>query len=109
MAGVAGPRRVAGPAAGRRGGGAAADSSRRLALPIFAVTGGDAAHTAHTAMRPRDIYDDMPDGEAQRAHNQRRLAELERDGAARRARIAQFLQLAAACRPAVQSPVPHPL
>lgn len=42
-------------------------------------------------MRPRDIYDDMRDGANQRKHNKRRLAELERDGASRRARIAQVL------------------
>ncbi|HEX4009902.1 MAG TPA: hypothetical protein VHX62_07830 [Solirubrobacteraceae bacterium] len=58
-------------------------------------------------MRPRDIYDDMPDGEAQRAHNKRRLAELERDGAARRARIAQVLALADLCGQAVQPPLRH--
>jgi hypothetical protein len=58
-------------------------------------------------MRPRDIYDDMPDGKTLRAHNKRRLAELERDGAARRARIAEVLALADLCRQAVQSPVPH--
>jgi hypothetical protein len=39
-------------------------------------------------MRPRDIYDDMPDGPAQRDRNRRRLAELEHAGASRRARIA---------------------
>ncbi len=40
-------------------------------------------------MRLRDIYDDMPDGAAQRERNKRRLAELEREGDARRARIAR--------------------
>jgi hypothetical protein len=44
-------------------------------------------------MSPRDIYDDMPDGAAQREFNKLRLAELERDGAARRARIAQVIAL----------------
>jgi len=58
-------------------------------------------------MPPRDIYDDMPDGAAQRAHNQRRLAELERDGAARRARIAQVLALADVRGQGVQPPVRH--
>jgi hypothetical protein len=42
-------------------------------------------------MRFRDIYDDMPDGDAQRRHNQKRLAELEQESAARRARIASVL------------------
>ena len=45
-------------------------------------------------MAQRDIYDDMPDGAAQRRRNQQRLAELERDGASRRARIAQVVDLA---------------
>jgi hypothetical protein len=45
-------------------------------------------------MDQRDIYDDMPDGAAQRGHNQQRLAELERDGASRRSRIAQVVDLA---------------
>jgi hypothetical protein len=40
-------------------------------------------------MSPRDIHDVRPDGADQRPCEQRRLAELERDGAARRARIAQ--------------------
>jgi hypothetical protein len=42
-------------------------------------------------MRFRDIYDDMPDGDAQRRHNQKRLAELEQEGIVRRARIATVL------------------
>ena len=44
-------------------------------------------------MIPRDMYDDMPDGAAQRKNNKKRLAELERDGAARRARLAQVIAL----------------
>jgi hypothetical protein len=44
-------------------------------------------------MSPRDIYDDIPDGASQRQYNKQRLAELERDGAARRARIAQVIAL----------------
>jgi hypothetical protein len=40
-------------------------------------------------MRPKDVYDTMPDGAAQRRRNKQRLAELEREGALRRARIAQ--------------------
>lgn len=39
-------------------------------------------------MRRRDIYDDIHDGAAQRRYNERRLAELEAEGDARRARIA---------------------
>jgi hypothetical protein len=45
------------------------------------------------AMSARDIYDDMPDGALQRQYNKERLGELERDGAARRARIAQVIAL----------------
>lgn len=60
-------------------------------------------------MRAKDIYDDMPDGAAQRRHNRRRLAELERDGAARRARLAEVLALAELCRQVVQAPSPHAL
>jgi hypothetical protein len=45
-------------------------------------------------MAQRDIYDDMPDGAAQRRHNQQRLAELEHNGASRRARIAQVVDTA---------------
>jgi hypothetical protein len=44
-------------------------------------------------MTPSDIYDDMPDGASKRQQNKQRLAELERDGAARRARIAQVIAL----------------
>lgn len=58
-------------------------------------------------MRPSDIYDDMPDGAAQRQHNKQRLAELERDGAARRARIADVLALTDLCSQAVPTSVPH--
>ncbi len=58
-------------------------------------------------MRPRDIYDDMPDGAEQRRRNQLRLAELEREGTARRARIAQVLAVADLCSRAIQAPSPH--
>jgi hypothetical protein len=44
-------------------------------------------------MSPPDIYDDMPDGTAQRQPNKQRPADPERDGAARRARIAQVIAL----------------
>ena len=45
-------------------------------------------------MQTTDIYDQMPDGDAQRANNKRRLAELERDGAERRRRIAAVFDAA---------------
>jgi hypothetical protein len=60
-------------------------------------------------MRPRDIYDEMPDGAAQRQYNKRRLIELEQDGAARRARIAAAMALADLCRQVIQAPIPHVL
>jgi hypothetical protein len=50
--------------------------------------------TSEDTMVQRDIYDDMPDGVAQRRYNQQRLAELERDGASRRVRIAQVVDVA---------------
>ena len=43
-------------------------------------------------MRLPDIYDAMPEGAAQRRHNERRLAELQREAEARRARIARVLE-----------------
>jgi hypothetical protein len=45
-------------------------------------------------MQVTDIYDQMPDGDAQRANNKRRLAELERDGLERRRRIAAVAEAA---------------
>jgi hypothetical protein len=60
-------------------------------------------------MGPRDIYDDMPDGEAQRRLNKQRLAELERDGAARRVRIAAVLALADQYDEIIQAASPHSL
>jgi hypothetical protein len=62
-----------------------------------------------TAMRLPDIYDEMPDGADQREYNKRRLIELERDGAARRARIAQAMALSDLCRQVVQAHSPHAL
>jgi hypothetical protein len=50
-------------------------------------------------MQVRDIYDQMPDGDAQRANNKRRLAELERDGAARRECIAGVVEATHAADP----------
>jgi hypothetical protein len=41
--------------------------------------------------RRKDIYDDMPDGAAQRRRNRQRLAELERQETLRRARIAEVI------------------
>lgn len=58
-------------------------------------------------MSPRDIYDDMPDGTVQRQHNKQRLAELERDGAARRARIAQVIALEELWHEVVQAHSTH--
>jgi hypothetical protein len=54
-------------------------------------------------MRLPDIYDEMPDGADQREYNKQRLIELERDGAARRARIAQAMVLANLCSQVVQA------
>jgi hypothetical protein len=59
-------------------------------------------------MSPRDIYDDMPDGASQREYNKQRLAELERDGAARRARIAQVIALEELWHEVVQAHSTHP-
>lgn len=58
-------------------------------------------------MRFRDIYDDMPDGDAQRRHNQKRLAELEQEGIVRRARIATVLAQAELDRLIVAPLSPH--
>lgn len=52
-------------------------------------------------MPVRDIYDDIPDGVAQRSHNQRRLAELEQEGEARRVRIATIISQAELSRRAI--------
>lgn len=60
-------------------------------------------------MRPRDIYDDMPDGAAQRALNRQRLAELEREGASRRARIAEIVADAELAGRVVSPVSPHTL
>jgi hypothetical protein len=60
-------------------------------------------------MIPRDIYDDMPDGAAQRKHNKKRLADLERDGAARRARLAQVIALEELWHEVVQAHTKHVL
>ena len=60
-------------------------------------------------MRRPDIYDDMPDGDAQRDRNRRRLAELERDTAKRHARLAEVVALAELCSRIVQPPVRHVL
>jgi hypothetical protein len=55
----------------------------------------------------KDIYDDMPDGAAQRDRNKQRLAELEREGAARRARIAQVVSFAGLTGRVVLPTYPH--
>ena len=62
-----------------------------------------------TTMIPRDIYDDMPDGTTQRQNNKRRLAELERDGVARRARLAQVIALEELWHEVVQAHTKHVL
>jgi hypothetical protein len=60
-------------------------------------------------MIPRDIYDNMPEGANQRKNNKQRLAELERDGAARRARIAQVIALEELWHEVVQAHTKHVL
>jgi len=62
-----------------------------------------------STIRLKDIYDDMPDGAAQRRANQRRLAELEREGASRRARIAQVVSSAKLSRRVVLPACQHTL
>jgi hypothetical protein len=64
------------------------DRSPRADIPL---TGP--ADLQDNPMQPKDIYDDMPNGTAKRAQNRKRLAELQREGAARRARIAQVIVL----------------
>jgi hypothetical protein len=58
---------------------------------------------------PKDIYDDMPDGAAQRERNRQRLAELERDAANRRARIAEVITYADLVGRVILPPCPHTL
>ena len=60
-------------------------------------------------MRPRDIYDDMPDGAAQRDRNKQRLTELEREGASRRARLAEVVAYADLAGQVVLPMCPHTL
>ena len=60
-------------------------------------------------MRLPDIYDEMPDGADQRQYNKQRLIELERDGAARRGRIAQAMALADLCSHVIQPQSPYAL
>jgi hypothetical protein len=57
----------------------------------------------------RDIYDDMPNGAAQRDRNKQRLAELEREGASRRARIAEVVENAELTGQIVVPMCPHAL
>ena len=70
-------------------------------------TGDRAADTA--VMGPRDIYDDMPDGDAQRERNRQRLAELDREGASRRARLADVVAYAELAGRVVSPVSPHVL
>lgn len=60
-------------------------------------------------MRPRDIYDDMPDGTSQRDRNKQRLTELEREGASRRARLAEVVAHAELAGQVVLPMCPHTL
>ncbi len=60
-------------------------------------------------MRLKDIYDSIPDGAAQRRRNKQRLAELERDGERRRARIAQVVSYADLSGRLVMPTCPHTL
>ena len=60
-------------------------------------------------MRRRDIYDDMPDGAAQRDRNKQRLTELEREGASRRARLAEVVAYADLAGQVVLPMCPHTL
>lgn len=60
-------------------------------------------------MRHRDIYDDMPDGAVQRDRNKQRLAELEREGATRRARLAEVVAYAELAGQVVLPMCPHTL
>jgi hypothetical protein len=60
-------------------------------------------------MRLRDIYDDMPDGTVQRDRNKHRLAELEREGASRRDRIAEVVAYAELAGQVVSPTCPHML
>jgi hypothetical protein len=78
-------------------------------LGPITVSDSDGERREGAAMRYRDIYDDMPDGAALRRHNQKRLAELEREGAARRARIERVLSQAKLDRLIVQPLCLHTL
>ena len=60
-------------------------------------------------MRRADIYDDMPDGAVQRERNRQRLAELEREGASRRARLAEVFAYADLAGQVVLPMCPHTL
>jgi hypothetical protein len=60
-------------------------------------------------MRLKDIYDSMPDGAAQRRRNKQRLDELKREGALRRARIAQVVSYADLSGRLVMATCPHTL
>jgi hypothetical protein len=60
-------------------------------------------------MSPKDVYDTMPDGAAQRRRNKQRLAELEREGALRRARLAQVVNFSDLRGQVVLPACPHTL
>jgi hypothetical protein len=61
------------------------------------------------SMPRQDIYDDMPDGAVQRDRNKQRLAELEREGASRRARLADIVGYAQLAGQVVLPTCPHTL
>jgi hypothetical protein len=90
---------------------------RRRRLPISRGIGGGSRpapksrrpQVKETTMIPRDIYNDMPNGAAQRRNNKKRLAELEREGAARRARLAQVIALEDLWHEVVQAHTKHVL
>jgi hypothetical protein len=58
-------------------------------------------------MIPRDVYDDTPDGAAPRQNNKKRVTDPERDGAARRARLAQVIALEELWHEVVQAHTKH--
>lgn len=60
-------------------------------------------------MIPRDTRDETPDGASPRQHDKQRPADLERDGAARRARIAQVIALEELWHEVVQAHTKHVL
>jgi hypothetical protein len=60
-------------------------------------------------MIPRDIYDETPEGAGHRQRNRQQPADLDRDGAARRARLAQVIALEELWHEIVQAHTKHVL